>query len=297
MEECIEDRELEGRGKGLLARRDIAGGERVMIEHAAASVVLENWKTKICHQCFRLAKDLRGCSTCRQVAWCSEECQAAAAAQHGDGSAGTECKALQTMDTTMLRDADVSLAKIFLLVLCRRAKPEATKSYDEFLHGLVSNEDAIPADRHSELSIVSEIVLDGLPPSATIDEEDLERFMCAEQCNSFGIWGDAGPCQGKLVGFGLFPRLCLFNHNCIPNVTVSQEVQNNQRKLTAHALRAIPQGEELCISYSDASLLDNTEKRKAWLKKHYLFSCNCSLCQAEGAEAKEMIRSFNQKFR
>jgi hypothetical protein len=79
-------------------------------------------------------------------------------------------------------------------------------------------------------------------------------------------------------------------------VTISQLVVGTVRTLTAHALRPVAAGDELCISYSEAKLLDNTQARRAWLQRTYVFECQCALCQAPPAEAREMVREFNKRY-
>ncbi len=79
-------------------------------------------------------------------------------------------------------------------------------------------------------------------------------------------------------------------------MTISQTAEGTSRTLTAHALRPVAAGEELCISYSEAKLLDDAEARRTWLQRTYLFECQCVLCQAPPAEAREMAREFNRRY-
>jgi len=268
-----------------------------------ASVVLEEWAACVCHQCFRLAARLSRCAGCKQVGWCSPECEGVGAATHRSGGACSECPALARLDTDILRDGDTALAKLFVKLLCKRAAEAAAGhggvrggTVEQCLAALESNEEAIDEERLSDLSMIAEVVLEAVPPSARIDQEVLEGYMCAEQCNSFGIWGDSGAGRGRLLGFGIFPRLCMFNHSCLPNVTISQTVAGSVRQLSAHTLLPIAAGEELCISYSEAKLLDDRDARRAWLRKTYCFQCACALCRATAAEAKDMVPSFNKRW-
>lgn len=79
----------------------------------------------------------------------------------------------------------------------------------------------------------------------------LEYLLCAEQCNSFGLWRSRPPRLGSLVGFGIFPSMCMLNHNCLPNVTVMQEQRPPKAVLRAYTISPVQEGEELCISYSE----------------------------------------------
>lgn len=47
---AVEDRP--GRGRALVAARDIRAGEELLRETAYCSVTLEEWRGEVCHQCF-----------------------------------------------------------------------------------------------------------------------------------------------------------------------------------------------------------------------------------------------------
>ena len=251
-----------------------------------------------------MAARLSRCAGCRQVGWCSTECESVGAAAHRSGGKYCECAALARMDTDILRDGDTALAKLFVKLMCRRAREAAAgpdgprgvgATVEQCLAALESNEDAISEDRLSDLSMIAEVVLETVAPAARIDQEVLEGYLCAEQCNSFGIWGDSGAGRGRLLGFGIFPRLCMFNHSCLPNATISQTVAGSVRHLSAHTLLPIAAGEELCISYSEAKLLNDRDARRAWLSQTYCFQCACILCRTPCPEAKDAVRSFNNR--
>jgi hypothetical protein len=283
-----------------VSRRPLNGGDVIMQEIPLASVVLEEWAAYVCHQCFCMVPRLASCAACKQVGWCSEECERIGAVAHRAGGSHCECDALKRLDADVLRDGDTALAKLFVKLLCRRVVEAgaggAEGMVDSSLALLESNEDAIGDDRISDIAMIAEVVLDAVHPAARIEQEELEGYMCAEQCNSFGIWGETGSGRDKLLGFGIFPRLCMFNHSCLPNVTISQTVNNRVRTLTAHTLAPVAAGDELCISYSEAKLLDDREARRAWLRKTYLFECACVLCCAPEATATDLVRHFNARY-
>lgn len=186
---CWEVCTVDGRGRGLFARRDIAGGEAVLSETALAAVVLEEWSSTVCHQCFRQVARISGCPKCKQVGWCSNECASAGEAVHARrwGSC-CECDALRKLNADILNEGDVALAKLFVKLLCRRAvESEAgggvVGAVDSQLKLLESNEEAMSDDRLSDLAMISEVVLDALPPAAHIEQEMLEGYMCAEQAS------------------------------------------------------------------------------------------------------------------
>ena len=184
---CWEVCTVDGQGRGMFARRDIAGGEAILSEKALAAVVLEEWSSRVCHQCFRQVARISGCPKCKQVGWCSNECARAGEAVHARrwGSC-CECDALRKLNADILNEGDVALAKLFVKILCRRAVEseaggEVVGAVDSQLKLLESNEEAMSDDRLSDLAMISEVVLDALPPAAHIEQEALEGYMCAEQ--------------------------------------------------------------------------------------------------------------------
>ena len=168
--DAVEAADLPGRGQGLVASRDIAAGEALVCETALASVVLDEWRGLVCHQCFSAlptARDEQFPCGCRQVVFCSEECQATATPAHR-GAPHSECAALARLDTDILNDSEASAARLFVKLLCRRANELAGATRGDkvtvqaVLDALVSNEDAVSDERLTELEMVAEAVLDAV---------------------------------------------------------------------------------------------------------------------------------------
>lgn len=80
------------------------------------------------------------------------------------------------------------------------------------------------------------------------------------------------------------------NHSCSPNCWM----YFSGNKLQIRTLRDIEVDEELTISYLE---LDSpSAKRKAYLKEHYFFNCNCIRCENSPPEDKKIsgIRCLNK---
>ncbi|KAJ6593303.1 hypothetical protein B0H19DRAFT_889575, partial [Mycena capillaripes] len=69
----------------------------------------------------------------------------------------------------------------------------------------------------------------------------------------------------------LFPTLCRANHACVPNAYYAFCKDTCAGRL--FALRAIAEGEEITIGYTD--LLAPRETRRARLQAGYGFNCEC----------------------
>jgi hypothetical protein len=87
--------------------------------------------------------------------------------------------------------------------------------------------------------------------------------------NLFGI-NDSSPTSYSI----LIPEVARLNHNCRPNTAYHFTAETLTQ--TVLALRSIPPGEELTISYIPQ--LQPQKDRRALLHKSWGFHCDCSLC-------------------
>ncbi|KAH9810186.1 hypothetical protein DFH28DRAFT_903281 [Melampsora americana] len=79
---------------------------------------------------------------------------------------------------------------------------------------------------------------------------------------------------GSQPYLALFPDASRVNHDCRPNVIY--HIDRTSLKLNMYAARQIELGQELVIAYLD--IQQPTETRRAQLRKHYGFECQCSIC-------------------
>uniref|UniRef100_A0A673IZV0 [histone H3]-lysine(4) N-trimethyltransferase n=1 Tax=Sinocyclocheilus rhinocerous TaxID=307959 RepID=A0A673IZV0_9TELE len=112
--------------------------------------------------------------------------------------------------------------------------------------------------------------------------DSVSKMLGVINCNGFMVSDQRGL---QAVGVGLFPNLCLVNHDCWPNCTV---VLNNG-KIELRALGKISPGEEVTVSYVD--YLNLSEDRRRLLKQQYFFDCACEHSVLEG----EKVNSVTQK--
>ncbi|KAK6201779.1 hypothetical protein LQW54_009358 [Pestalotiopsis sp. IQ-011] len=90
---------------------------------------------------------------------------------------------------------------------------------------------------------------------------------------------NALPCGPESRVGGIYPKICLINHSCIPNAHNNWNTEALHE--TIHALRDISAGEEIMISY-DMSLPSTA--RWAKLKDSFGFQCSCELCTLPAEE-------------
>jgi len=86
------------------------------------------------------------------------------------------------------------------------------------------------------------------------------------------------------IGMGLYPSLCLVNASCDQNVSH----YNDGTEVVAVAARDIKEGEEVCDNYFPSSLVMPRGERRAWLKDHYWYHCQCCACTADTPPLVEM---------
>ncbi|KAF0289974.1 SET and MYND domain-containing protein 4 [Amphibalanus amphitrite] len=80
--EAVEVQTKEGRGRCLVAARDVAPGEVLMVEQPYCAVVLPEESEQHCHHCCRWSPAPIGCLHCVEVRFCSRRCRAAAWEQY-----------------------------------------------------------------------------------------------------------------------------------------------------------------------------------------------------------------------
>ena len=83
-------------------------------------------------------------------------------------------------------------------------------------------------------------------------------------------------------GAAVFPLASGLNHSCAPNCEVAFAEDN---AVFVVATRDVALGEELTISYVDASGAD--DERREELRETYGFECACARCERGGKEAKK----------
>ncbi|KAF4709655.1 SET and MYND domain-containing protein 3, partial [Perkinsus olseni] len=77
------------------------------------------------------------------------------------------------------------------------------------------------------------------------------------------------------------------NHSCSPNVVLTFSGST----VTLRAIRSIPQGGELFISYVDVCITP-TSKRRQRLHDQYKFDCSCERCSREGPALSDEDKSY-----
>ncbi|KAK1893028.1 Histone-lysine N-methyltransferase SMYD1 [Dissostichus eleginoides] len=266
--------ESPGKGRGLKATKEFWAGDVIFAEPSVAAVVLT--AERICHSCFRREEKLQKCGQCKFAHYCDRTCQRAGWAEHK-----LECSAIKTYGK-----APNENIRLGARILWRLDKDGSMMS-DTQMVTLEELEDHIadmPEDDLKDFKVDIHNFLDYWPRSSkqhTID--DTFHIFGVINCNGFTVSDQRGL---QAVGVGLFPNLCMVNHNCWPNCTVilnhgNQSAVNtmfhSQRRIELRSLSKIEGGDELTVSYVD--FLNMTEERQRLLKTQYFFDCTCEHCK------------------
>lgn len=75
----------------------------------------------------------------------------------------------------------------------------------------------------------------------------------------------------------LFPKLAIFSHSCVPNLTHSISLDGSF-KMTCRSAIDVPEGSVLNTTY--CYTLWGTRKRQEYLKRSKFFVCRCARCQS-----------------
>jgi len=93
----------------------------------------------------------------------------------------------------------------------------------------------------------------------------------------------------RLVGNGLYPTLCLFNHSC-DNNTYKYSAGST---VVAVASKNIYEGEEVTEGYFPSAQMISRPQRRAWLAEHYWFDCQCHACMTDQPTLEDISKHYS----
>lgn len=75
MMDMLESKQFADKGRGLTARKAIPAGNRLAEEDASIVVIDAVHRDSHCSHCCQPANQLKQCSACHQIKYCSRKCQ------------------------------------------------------------------------------------------------------------------------------------------------------------------------------------------------------------------------------
>lgn len=238
-----------------------------------------------CHYCFRLAMPsvigedlckLKRCSACRQVAYCSQQCQRADWSRVHQ----LECRFI----ARAFNDPRASRPNLNVRLLARcilRASLAANNATtqedkdeaDAQLNHIEAHTEKFAKGQHyeahfAELRRALDQFLAGDKFYKTLSDEQLRDLDCRSVYHSKKMTD----CAGVVV---LPSALATLKHSCRPNACI---VQREDGFLYLIAIGEIEKEEEIRISF--VSDMATTKQRREVLQKKFGFRCDCTFCAA-----------------
>lgn len=263
------------KGRSLRATKDLSAGDVVFSEPGFAAVVSDSMAANVCHNCFRRQSQLHRCAQCRFAYYCDRTCQTACWEEHK-----LECAAIRKIVT-----APNEQVRLAARVMWRIHKVTAIASDSQLVavdkledHVTDLGEEALKQLKANVSSFFKYWSYGSKQHSA----DYISHIFGIIKCNGFKLSDQRGL---QTVGVGLYPNLCLVNHNCWPNCTVilnngNQSALNSalhsKRRIELRALSKISEGQELTVSYVD--YMNLSADRQKMLKDKYFFECTCEHC-------------------
>ncbi|XP_051898392.1 histone-lysine N-methyltransferase SMYD1b isoform X2 [Pristis pectinata] len=259
----VEVFDTDSKGRGLKAKQDLWSGDVVFAEPAYAAVVFDNLTHHVCHGCFKKHAKLQRCMQCKFAHYCDRTCQKAAWTEHKN-----ECTAIRNHGKAP--SESIRLASRILWRM-RREGDIVSEDRVTSIEDLQDHLDDLSEEEKKQLTLDIEVFQRYWPSNEQqVGMQSISHIFGVISCNGFTISDQRGL---QAVGVGLFPNLCLVNHDCWPNCTVML----NNGKIELRAIQQIKAGEELTVSYVD--FLSLSADRCKMLKKQYYFDCSCEHCQ------------------
>ncbi|KAG8453336.1 hypothetical protein GDO86_000105 [Hymenochirus boettgeri] len=258
----VEMFESESKGRGLKATKESWAGDVIFAERAYAAVVFDNLSHCVCHCCFKRQEKLQRCGQCKFAHYCDRTCQKDSWTEHKH-----ECAAIKKSGKAPNENTRLA-ARIMW-----RIEREGGGLAEWCLVSIDDLQNHIEKFEEEEKEGLMEDVQNFLEywPSQNkqFGMHYISHIFGVISCNGFTLSDQRGL---QAVGVGIFPNLCLVNHDCWPNCTV---IFNNG-KIELRSLGKINKGDELTVSYVD--FLNLSEDRRKLLKKQYYFDCTCEHC-------------------
>lgn len=292
------------RGRGLFTNYCVKSGEVVLTECSDVLLVSKSFYQEECAYCMKhnsLKHEIR-CPLCNRVAYCSSICQQLDSLSHN-----FICKFLRE-STAMTEEQDSCLqlcAKVLFLKLCNEPKYDEIMAQSGETIQLSENEvedcdvvcnvfqqvgyndinvswvvDLFKKDKACGFAVMQ-------PPELRNLSELNLKSMTLNTCEQTQS-GDYS--QVAIRGYGIYPRLGISNHSCLPNCSrwdnfdvsdspLSSLQPQDRRNVYFRALHALPADTEILHSYVPISW--SHEERQVYLMDMFGFKCCCIRCEIE----------------
>jgi SET and MYND domain-containing protein len=222
-----------------------------------------------CSQCLNLSTDLKRCSKCHIISYCSTSCQRKDWIYHK-----YECSNLHKITD------EYDLTRLFLRLIIRYKNDHGIENAQtkRCVNDLKTHENDIRHDKRRFMIFQS--IYQRLKQWNIFDELDetiIFGLFCRLVINTLTIHD---PIDLKSIGYGLYLDATIYNHSCIPTChTVFNGIYLSIRTINEELT------DEWTINYID--LLESYQIRQEFLRENYYFNCQCKRCLKN--DPKELI--------
>lgn len=213
-----------------------------------------------CSQCLNLSTDLKRCSKCHRISYCSISCQRKDWIYHK-----TECSYLHEIID------EYDLIRLFLRLILRYKTDHGIDnlSTKRGLNDLKTHKNEIREDKRRLRTFQS--IFQQLKQWNLFDqlnETIIFELFCRLVINTLTIHD---PIDLKSIGYGLYFDATIYNHSCYPTChTLFNGISLTIRTIVDES------NDEWTINYID--LLEPYKNRQDFLRENYYFNCQCKRC-------------------
>jgi hypothetical protein len=284
-------------GKRLISTVDIRASDQILWLTRPLILALETSQLdSTCYSCLRPQDthvlnanleegsiDLKKCAGCKTVSFCNRACQKRAwKAYHK-----YECGIFGRLQPRVL---PTSARGIMRILLQRKNGLVHDQEWAQLL-GLESHQEEFSKSggrRWEDISLMAKAIQTYSETDEAIDL--VVQLCCILMVNSFTL----ATSMYDPIGIVLHPKVALINHSCEPNAYVRFDSLETRHlgedniygtpkvlrgSIFVHALRPIKKGDEIRISYIDATV--NVRRRQDELSSRYFFQCDCERCLSD----------------
>lgn len=295
-----------GKGRCLVATRDISTGEVIGVERAYSVSIDMEEISRYCSNCLRFCLTPLPCPSCTKIVYCSSKCRYEGLSEEH----WLECLILPTMISLELTNKNLAykmlknvsssqLRRVFDVVKkTKHVRPESLGCDEHGVYGSNSYHGVYHLSSNMEhhsfellfmqcqlafvitkmLQLSGRFFIDASFEPVDPSREDFLTTGAALLSHAIKLHYNPFEILDlqlkKPVGAGLFPALSLINHSCYP----STKHYNSGRVLILRAVRPISAGEELTDSYTPDFQDQDRETRNRNLSSYY-FECSCEACE------------------
>lgn len=230
-----------------------------------------------CSQCFKSLEDLKRCSKCHRISYCSISCQRQDWIYHKH-----ECSHLNEITD------EYDLIRLFLRLILRYKTDHGiqTASTKRKFDDLLTHENEIRLDKRRFLTyrtLIQQIETFNL--LTDLSEQTIFELFCRLVINTLTIHESI---DLKPIGYGLYLDATIYNHSCRPTChTIFNGIELTIRTICERST------DELTINYID--LLDDYQTRQNSLRENYYFTCQCIRCSENDLNERAILEKIHNE--